>query len=169
MNNIIFKKIKEISNHKYKGNWTKQLIEKMTKTKTKTKSKSKSGSKNNKKKTNKISNNIKIYNKMKKLSEKNTAYINNKKSYKDNSQFFTNKIIKKYRRTNKFLNTSNIIDSRKAHSSSITKNEKYNLNSLIHNSNIYNIMNETRNKSPQDRLKQISDSLNSKETKLLFE
>ena len=158
MNNIIFKKIKEISNHKYKGNWTKQLIEKMTKTKTKTKSKSKSGSKNNKKKTNKISNNIKIYNKMKKLSEKNIAYINNKKSYKDNSQFFTNKIIKKYRRTNKFLNTSNIIDSRKAHSSSITKNEKYDLNSLIHNSNIYNIMNETRNKSPQDRLKQISKS-----------
>ena len=158
MNNIIFKKIKEISNHKYYGNWTKQLIEKMTKTKTKAKSKSKSGSKNNKKKTNKISNNIKIYNKMKKLSEKNTAYINNKKSYKDNSQFFTNKIIKKYLRTNKFLNTSNIINSKKAHSSSITKNEKYNLNSLIHNSNIYDIMNETRNKSPGERLKQISKS-----------
>ena len=92
MNNIIFKKIKEISNHKYYGNWTKQLIEKMTKTKTKTKSKS--GSKNNKKKTNKISNNIKIYNKMKKLSEKNTAYINNKKSYKDNSQFSRIKLLK---------------------------------------------------------------------------
>ena len=157
LNNIIFRKIKEISNHKYNGNWTKQLIEKMTKSKTKTKSKSKSNSKNKKKKINKNINNIKIYNKMKKLSYNQNNY-NNKRNYKDNSQNFTTKIIQKYKRTNKFLNSSNIIDSRKAHSSSITKNEKYNLNSLIHNSNIYNIMNETRNKSPEDKLKQISKS-----------
>ena len=71
---------------------------------------------------------------------------------------FTTKIINKYQRTNKFLNNSNILESRKAHSSSITKNEKYNLNSLIHNSKIYNKMNETRNKSPTDKLKQISKS-----------
>ena len=157
MNNIIFRKIKEISKHKYNGNWTKQLIEKMTKSKTKTKSKSKSGSKNNKKKTNTNINNIKIYNKMKKLSYNQNNY-NYKKNYKDNSQNFTTKIIQKYKRTNKFLNSSNIINSRKAHSSSISKNEKYNLNSLIHNCNIYNIMNEKRNKSREDKLKQISKS-----------
>ena len=49
----------------------------MTKTKTKSKSKSKlkSNSKNKKKKVYKISNNIKIYNKTKKISEKKTAFI----------------------------------------------------------------------------------------------
>ena len=61
INNIIFKKLKESSNNNKYGNWTKQLLEKMTKTKTKTKSKSKSksNSKNAKKKMNKKTNNIK--------------------------------------------------------------------------------------------------------------
>ena len=64
----------------------------------------------------------------------------------------------KYKRTNKFLNQSNCFDSRRAHSSSFTKNDKYNLNSLIHNTHIYNMMNETRNKSPSNKLNQISKS-----------
>ena len=164
INNIIFKKIKEVSNNKNYPNWTRQLIEKMTcnKTKTKSKSKSKSNSKNKKKKANNKVNNIKIFNRIKKFTEKNTAYVSNnnfnKKSKKDTSQNFTTKIMNKYKRSNKFLNNSHIIYSRKAHSSSTSKNEKYDLNSLIHNTNIYNIMNETRHKSPSDKLKQISKS-----------
>ena len=164
INNIIFKKIKEVSNNKNYPNWTRQLIGKMTstKTKTKSKSKSKSNSKNKKKKANNKINNIKIFNKIKKLTEKNTAYVNNyifnKKAKKDTSQNFTTKIMSKYKRSNKFLNNSHIIYSRKAHSSSTSKNEKYDLQSLIHNTNIYNIMNETRHKSSSDKLKQISKS-----------
>ena len=49
----------------------------------------------------------------------------NKKSKKDTSQNFTTKIMNKYKRSNKFLNNSHIIYSRKAHSSSTSKNEKY--------------------------------------------
>ena len=164
INNIIFKKIKEVSNYKNYGNWTKKLIEKMTKTKTKTKSKtkSKSSSKNTKKKVYRKTNNIKIYNKIKKFTEKNTAYLSHnnfkKNKLKDNSQNYTTKIMNKYKRTNKFLSQSHFIDSRKAHSSSISKNEKYNLNSLIHNTNMYNLMNETRNRSPTNNLNQISKS-----------
>ena len=164
INNIIFKKIKEVTNYKNYGNWTKQLLEKMakTKTKTKTKSKSKSNSKKAKKKVYGKTNNIKIYNKIKKFTEKNTAYVShqnfNNKTKKDISQNFTTKIINKYKRANKFFNHSNYIESRRAHSSSLSKNEKYNLNSLIHNTKIYNKMNESRNKSPSDKLKQISKS-----------
>ena len=82
----------------------------------------------------------------------------NNKNLKDNSQNYTTKILNRYKRTNKFLNQSNCFDSRRAHSSSITKNDKYNLNSLIHNTHIYNMMNETRNKSPSNKLNQISKS-----------
>ena len=163
INNIIFKKIKEVTNYKNYGNWTKQLLEKITKARTKTKSKSKS--KSNSKKMKKVfrkTNNISIYNKIKKFTEKNTAFVSNnnlnKKIRKDNTHDYTNKIMNKYNRTNKFLNHSNFMDSRKAHSSSNSKNEKYNLNSLIHNTNIYNEMNKTRNKSPSDKLNQISKS-----------
>ena len=161
LNNIIFKKIKEFSNYKNYGNWTKKLIDKMTKTKTKSKSKSKSksNSKNANKKLNRKTNNIKIYNKIKKFTEKNMSHYNfNNKNLKDNSRNYTTKILNRYKRTNKFLNQSNCFDSRRAHSSSITKNEKYNLNSLIHNTHIYNMMNETRNKSPSNKLNQISKS-----------
>ena len=164
INNIIFKKLKESSNNNKYGNWTKQLLEKMTKTKTKTKSKSKSksNSKNAKKKMNKKTNNIKIYNKIKKFSEKNSAFVShnhfNKKNRKDISHNYTTKIMNNNKRANKFLTTCNFIDSRKAHSSSISKNEKYNLNSLIHNTHVFNMMNETKNKSPANKLNQISKS-----------
>ena len=161
INNIIFKKIIEVSNYKNYGNWTKKFIEKMTKakTKTKSKSKSKSNSKNTNKKLNRKTNNIKIFNKIKKFTEKNMSHNNfNNKHLKDNSRNYTTKIMNRCKRTNKFLNQSNCFDSRRAHSSSITKNEKYNLNSLIHNTYIFNMMNETRNKSPQNKLNQISKS-----------
>ena len=161
INNIIFKKIKEVSNYKNYGNWTKKFIEKMTKakTKTKSKSKSKSNSKNTNKKLNRKTNNIKIFNKIKKFTEKNMSHNNfNNKHLKDISRNYTTKIMNRCKRTNKFLNQSNCFDSRRAHSSSITKNEKYNLNSLIHNTYIFNMMNETRNKSPQNKLNQISKS-----------
>ena len=161
INNIIFKKIKDVSNYKNYGNWTKKFIEKMTKakTKTKSKSKSKSNSKNTNKKLNRKTNNIKIFNKIKKFTEKNMSHNNfNNKHLKDNSRNYTTKIMNRCKRTNKFLNQSNCFDSRRAHSSSITKNEKYNLNSLIHNTYIFNMMNETRNKSPQNKLNQISKS-----------
>ena len=161
INNIIFKKIKEVSNYKNYGNWTKKFIEKMTKakTKTKSKSKSKSNSKNTNKKLNRKTNNIKIFNKIKKFTEKNMSHNNfNNKHLKDISRNYTTKIMNRCKRTNKFLNQSNCFDSRRAHSSSITKNEKYNLNSLIHNTYIFNMMKETRNKSPQNKLNQISKS-----------
>ena len=162
INNIIFKKLKDSSNNRNYGNWTKQLIEKMTKTKakTKSKSKSKSNSKNTNKKVSKKTNNIKIYNKIKKFTEKNSAFVShnhfNKKNRKDISHNYTTKIMNKYKRTNKFLITCNFIDSRKAHSSSISKNEKYNLNSLIHNTQVFNLMKEKRKKSPNNNLNQIS-------------
>ena len=37
LNNIIFKKIKEVSNKKNYGNWTKLIFDKMTKTNTRRK------------------------------------------------------------------------------------------------------------------------------------
>ena len=58
---------------------------------------------------------------LKKLFDKNAIYIshNNNLSNKKKSQCNTNKIKKNYKRENKFLNNSNILNKRKAHSSSI--------------------------------------------------
>ena len=106
-----------------------------------------------------MNNNI---NQIKKIKEKNIAYIshnNNLYSKKNNCQNYTTKIITNHKRTNKFLNNCNLNDKRKAHSSSISKHEKYNLNSLIQNDNLYNnMMNDKKNNSPSNKIKKNSKS-----------
>ena len=83
------------------------------------------------------------------MSHTNNIF-NNKKLICQN---YTTKIINNHIRENKFLNSTNLKNKRKAHSTSISKNEKYNLNSLIHNDNIYNMINEKKNKSPYNKIK----------------
>jgi hypothetical protein len=153
VNTYIYKKIKEISKHRNYADWTKQLIQKMTKTKTKTKTKSKSKSKtksksNSKNKKRMIYRNKNLLsNQFKKFNEKSMSHTNNIFNNKKLiCQNYTTKIINNYMRENKFLNSTNLKNKRKAHSTSISKNEKYNLNSLIHNDNIYNMINEKKNK-----------------------
>ena len=109
INNNLFKKIREISNNKNYRNLTKQLIEiitkskKKTKSKTKSKSKSKSDSKKKDKNTKKTAyqntNNIQIYNKIKKFTEKNLAYLSHNNFNKHNN--------KKKRKFSKLYNENN--------------------------------------------------------------
>jgi hypothetical protein len=95
-----------------------------------------------------------LSNHFKKFNEKSVSHTNNIFNNKKLiCQNYTTKIINNHMRENKFLNSTNLKNKRKAHSTSISKNEKYNLNSLIHNDNIYNMINEKKNKSPYNKIK----------------
>ena len=166
INNYIFKRIKEIFKHKKNGNWTKQITKQVTKSKSRSKSraKSKTNSKNKSKNRRTIfRNGNKIYNNLNKFTKYtdktttiNISYKNNKNfcSKKFINQNYTTKIFSNKKRKNNFLNFSNSEKQRKAHSSSAGKNQKYDLNSLIHNDNLYTMMNERKIKSPSNKIKQ---------------
>ena len=163
INSYIFKRIKEIFNHRKNRNWTKKIIKQVTKSKSgsKSRTKSKTNIKNKNRRTifrngNKIYNNL---NQFTKYTDKNTSinirYKNNNNfcSKKKIKQYYTTKIINNKKRKNNILNCSNSEKQRKAHSSSAGKSQKYDLNSLIHNDNLYIMMNERKIKSPSNKIK----------------
>ena len=164
INSYIFKRIKEIFKHKKNGNWTKQISKQVTKSKSpsksRTKSKSNSKNKNKNRKTifrngNKFYNNLNQFTKYTdKTTTINLRYKNNNFcSKKFINQNYTTKIICNKKRKINVLNFSNSEKKRKAHSSSAGKSQKYDLNSLIHNNNLYTLMNERKIKSPLNKIK----------------
>jgi len=165
INNYIFKRIKEIFKHKKNGNWTKQITKQVTKSKSRSKSrtKSKTNSKNKSKNRRTIfRNGNKIYNNLNQFTKYTDKTTTINISYKNNRNFFskkyinqnyTTKIFSNKKRKNNFLNFSNSEKQRKAHSSSAGKNQKYDLNSLIHNDNLYAMMNGKKIKSPSNQIK----------------